>query len=47
MKMGNSNQVLVRVGGGFLTLKQLFDEYFCQLAAETDKDYRTVDLAQR
>ena len=37
MKIGNSNQVQVRVGGGFLTLKQLFEEYFEQKAAEAEK----------
>lgn len=42
MVIGKSNQVQVRVGGGFLTLKQLFDEYFDQLAADAEKMCLTV-----
>ena len=37
MKLGPSNQVLVRSGGNFIGLTQLFEEYFAHLNDEAER----------
>lgn len=44
IKIGHNGQILVKVGGGFLTVKEFIDKFTPQ---ELEKQYRRADANQR